>query len=159
MKSGLKIIPLIFFITANLPSCKSYEIITPGKIFNKVIQKFPATDTSTSLRLNSLLDFEWDHFIIIPSYTAEVISKKCGYNFSLPDSKNQHTEGGDEYVFLKNSKVIYHIINAPQKENFITIRYDFAAMKNDSNFCGIANSDKVYIKQGVIDSWGNNTFI
>ena len=158
MNNSLKNIAFIYVFLTCLSACKTYEVITPTAAFKKITQRFPKGDTSSSYRLNTLLDFEWDRFIIIGSYQGDAISASCDYKFALSDSKNQNTEGGDEYIFLKDKKLIKHIIYNSSEHQIIALNYDRTFDRNDRNICGFANTDRLYIQQTASEMSNWRTF-
>ena len=79
--------------------------------------------------------------IILQPYQQSLL-KKCGYNFDLPHSKIKFTEGSEEYLFIKDKKIIKHIIHTNTAKKYIRLVLD----KSLNNNCGIENSSQPFIE-------------
>ena len=135
-----KIIIAVLF-SLSFWSCKTnYEVVTPEKIFNKIIDQI-GSDTSVIKRLDTSLSFSWDKMIVLKPY-QETLAKECGFELDLSNSKIQATEGLDEYLFIKDKKLIMHVISNGIEKKGIRLVVD----KSLDNVCGIDNSSDLFIK-------------
>ncbi len=132
---------IAFLLSWSCISCyKNYELDTPEIVFNNILEQ-SNSDTSSIKRLDSFLSFEWDKMIILQPYQYPVL-KECGYDFDLPDSKIKYTEGSKEYLFIKDKKIIKHLIHTDTSREYIRLVLD----KSFNNTCGVQNSSQVFIK-------------
>ncbi len=132
---------IALFLICYCTSChKGYELNTPETVFKNILDK-NYSDTSSIMRLDSLLSFEWDKMIILQPYENTIL-KDCGFDFDLPDSKIKYTEGSEEYIFIKNKKIIKHLIHKDSAKAYIRLVLDTSLI----NTCGVQNSSQVVIK-------------
>ena len=132
---------IYFFSPLLLFGCYSnYEVSTPEIVFKNISDQ-NTSDTTVTKRLDSFLSFEWDTMFILQPYQQPLL-KECGYDFDLPDSKIENTEGGEEYLFIKNKKIIKHLIHTDTAKTYIRLVLD----KSLKNNCGIENSPQLFIK-------------
>ncbi len=143
MIQGFKFIFYILIICLFFYSCKEYETSSPEMVFKNVLEKSNSYDTTTSFRLDSILNFDWDRIMTRTPYTPINSFEKCGLLTNLPSSKLDGTEGLDEYFFTKNNKIIKYLVN---KEKNPAMVLEFQKSLADQT-CGIENSKNIFIKR------------
>ena len=137
----IKNIYLIVFFSMLFFSCqKKYEVTSPGKYFGSIVDKTVA-DSSSYQKLSTVFPFEWDRIIVLQPYQHPFL-KDCGYQFDLPDTRIENTEGLHEYLLIKDNKLIKHLIYDDTYKNNISLVVDSSIY----TLCGIENTPDLYIK-------------
>ncbi|MEJ7627631.1 MAG: hypothetical protein WKF35_12265 [Ferruginibacter sp.] len=129
----------LFSLTFLFQTCNHSQQVQPEIVFNKLLQKFNSPDTSLIFRLDTFIDFKWDRLIILKPYFSKKNLQHCGIIGDIPSSKLNFNEGSVEYLFIKDSKVIKHLVSNDHRSHI-------ALIFEDNDDCGFRNTPNTYIK-------------
>jgi len=139
----------------SLSCTRNYEVTTPSK-YLKNIDVASLADSSKYQKLSTVFPFEWDRMVVLQPYQHPLL-KDCGYQFNLPDTRIENTEGLQEYLFVKDTKLIKHLIYDGKVAYGIQLLVD----KSLYNDCGLKNSSDLYVKYKGDNEFGfiGKTFV
>lgn len=134
------------FSLSILASCSQYTT-TPLEIPLKNVVAAILPGDTVAYRLDSLIDFDWGRLIILtPYYAKQYLKDRCHIVSALPSSAIDNNEGPNEYIFIKEGKIVSHHISPEPNRSLIVTFGDGMGSDELISSCGIPNTSKTFVK-------------